>query len=898
MTLPSPSAPALSQERRLLRSRVGRALAPHWGALLALALFMGVGLAVLDDYGIAVDEALHRNVALAKLRYIQGEPLALPSDSEFHSFYGTAFQLPLALAERAFDLQDVRGVHLSRHLITHLFYLTGGLFAYLLARRLFRSTFLAVAALLTLLLTPRLYAHSFYNGQDVPFLVMFAVALYLAHRAFKRDTLLAFALLGVGVGMLANLRIMGVILLAAIPALRALDLAWGRGWGERKRALLATGVFALASLLTAYALQPHLWPDPLPRAAEGWTTLSAPLPHAVFELFRGTIYRSSDFPIEYIPVWFSITSPPFALLLGLIGVALILFRAVNAPREALRNTRLRFGLLLAGCFALPILAVMYSDVAHYNDWRHMYFLWAPFALLAVWGLRGLAATLRSRRLRAAVCGVAGVAVAATVVSMALIHPNQQASFNFSVDRVTPERLSSQYTMEYGRHPTLQALLWVSDNADLLPDKTAEAARNIYERTLAQAMFLPDAARARIAGNTSFDLLLTVIRQPWARSARALHRVQVYGNTILTIERKDDLQAVYDATRESKPDAVAAFDVHQLDGAVALVMEPCAAAFIERVDATLRATPVNPGDLPPWREGKRDEPRYFHLHEFGRLFDGKCVASLPLPDYLIADFRLAWSPELLTRESAREAMRRARENGRLLTRSAYDLYLAGNELVYIQEPCDPIGTRHPFLASVFPERADDLPEEWRERGHQRFWFDFHAHGALLEEGACVALFPLPDYPIAAIRTGQFTEDGGDLWEAAFSANPEPYATAYRAVAGSEPLARGAFDLHLLNGDLVYIKEPCEQMDTEARFFLHVVPERVSDLPEARRELGWDNLDFRFFLNGAWFDGQCAARVSLPDYPIASVRTGQFVSGEGEVWSADFAVGDRLRFAGAG
>ena len=69
-------------------------------------------------------------------------------------------------------------------------------------------------------------------------------------------------------------------------------------------------------------------------------------------------------------------------------------------------------------------------------------------------------------------------------------------------------------------------------------------------------------------------------------------------------------------------------------------------------------------------------------------------------------------------------------------------------------------------------------------------------------------------------------------------------------------------------------------------MHVIPERASDLPEARRELGFDNLDFRFFLNGAWFDGKCAARLSLPDYPIASVRTGQFASGVGEVWSAEF------------
>ena len=888
MTLPLSDSPAPSRAWNLLRSRVGRVLAPHWGALLALALFLIVGLAVLDDYGITNDEPLHRNVALATLRHIQGEQYALPPDKSFHSFYGAAFQLPLALAERAFDLQDARGIYLSRHLLTHLFFLVGGLCAYLLARRLFGARLLALVAMLAFLLHPRLYGHSFYNGQDIPFLVMFVAALFLAHRAFRRDALLAFALLGVVVGVAVNLRIMGVVLLAAIPSLRALDLAFASTRRDRKRALLSTGAFALASLLTVYALLPYLWADPLARAAEGWTTLSAPLP-SVSELFRGTLYSHVDLPTEYIPVWFSITSAPFALLLGLVGVALILFGAVKAPREALRNTRLRFGLLLAGCFALPVLAVIFLGRNVYNDWRHLYFLWAPFAPLAAWGLHGLAGTLSARRLRAMVFVAATAGLAATLASMALIHPNQQAFFNFSVDRVTPERLQSQYAMEYWRHPTLQALEWLSDNANLLPDKASALTGNANWETDANAAFLPDAARARLAEVPSFTFVRAVPWESWSRSDRMLRQVQVYDNTILTIERKDDLRAVHDATRGREPDAGAgAYDAYRVDRAVAIVMEPCAPSFIERVGATLRVTPVNPGDLPPWREGKRDEPRGFPFAEYGAFFDGKCVASLPLPDYPIAEFRLIVGPDLLDRETARESMRRAKAEGQLLARPAYDLYMANRELVYIQEQCDPLETEHPFRVSVFPERADDLPEEWRGRGHQRFWFEFYEHGALLEEGACVLLFPLPDYPIAGIRTAQYAEGGDDLWQAAFSANPERYEAAYRAVAGREPLARGAFDVHLLDGDLVYVKEPCAQADTDARFFLHVVPERIGDLREARRESGFDNVDFRFFLNGARFDGRCAARVPLPPYPIASVRTGQF-SGAGEVWSAEFAVG---------
>ena len=889
MMLSSLASPAPSRARNPLHSRIGAALAPHWGALLALALFLVVGLAILDDYGVTNDELSQLQVTPATLGYIANgdiDAFVVALWHEHGKFYGMASEAPVFLADQVFRLEDGRSVYLVRHLLMHLSLLGGGLFAYLLAYRLFRSRLLAVAALPLFLLHPRLYAHSFFNSKDIPFLAMFAVALFLAHRAFARGGVSAFALLGVGVGMLLNLRIMGVILPAGILSLRALDLAFAPSWRERKSVLLTTWSFALASFLTIYTLLPYLWADPLGRAVEWWTTLSDH-PYKPYGLFRGLIGRSVDFP-EYVPVWFSITSPPFALLLGLVGWSAILFWAVKSPRMALRNARLRFGLLLAGCFGLPILAVIILNPNLYFGWRHVYFLWAPFALLAAWGLRELAGTLSARRLRAAVYGAAGVGLAATLASMALIHPNQQVYFNFSVDRATPEFLRTQYLMDYWRHPMLQALEWLSDNANLLPDRAAAITGSYNWEDYKNATFLPDAARARIAGNNGFTVAPPVEWVSWARSARAIHRVEIYDNAIFTIERKDDLREVYAATRGREPDVAGAYGVHLLDGAVALVMEPCAPAFIEQLGATLRVTPVDPGDLPRWREGKMEEPRGFAFFEYGAFFDGKCVASLPLPDYPIADFRLVWGLELLDREAAREAMRRAKEEGLLLARSVYDVYLADNELVYIQEQCDPLETEHPFRASVFYERAEGSAERQRKWDREILEFEFHERGALLDEGACIALFPLPDYSVVGIRTGQYAEDGGDLWSATFSTNPEPYAATYRAGAGRAPAARGAFDLHLLDGDLVYVKEPCEQADTEARFFLHIVPERVVDLPEARRELGFDNLDFRFFLNGAWFDGQCAARVPLPDYPIASVRTGQYVSGVGEVWSAEFAL----------
>ena len=549
----------------------------------------------------------------------------------------------------------------------------------------------------------------------------------------------------------------------------------------------------------------------------------------------------------------------------------------------MRNTRLRFGLLLAGCFALPIITVILLDANIYQGWRHGYFLWAPFALLAAWGLHGVAETLRLRLLRAAGYAAAGAGLAATVISMALIHPNEQAFFNFSVDRVQPNFLRTQYHIEHWGNAVRQGFEWL-----LQSDAIPSGADIASDRYWPNRDILPNDAREKISWNPSPDAF--VIRHvSLERPDRAVYSLRVYNNTIMTIERKADLRAVYAATQTREPDIAAAYDAYRLDDAVALVMEPCAPSFLTETAIILRATPDDPADLPLEREGKRFEPLNFRLVEYGAFFDGKCVASIPLPDYPVADFDITWLPELLDGNAARGAARRAEANGLPLGRAADgDVYLTDGELTYVKESCEPLDAEPVFYLDAFPVRASDLPQERRERGFERFHFRFHRNGALFD-GACAAFFPLPNHSIAAVRIGQYVEGGDDLWQAAFSANPERYRAAYRAAAGSEPVARGAFDIHVLDGDLVYVKEPCEPAYTEARFFLHIVPERVSDLPEERREFGFDNLDFRFFLSGARFDGKCAARVALPDYPIASVRTGQHVGGEGEIWSAAFAVG---------
>ena len=310
--------------------RVSQVPHPVW-ALAVCAVFTAVGVAVVDDYGVSWDEFYQRDIALETVRYVLGQDDELLSNHD--KFYGTTFEMPLLIVERALGLQDdTRAFLLSRHILSHLFFIAGGFFCYLLIRWLFGSTVIALFAMLLFLLQPRLYAESFVNTKDLPLVAMFMVALFLTHRAFRKNTVEAFLLCGLAVGILINIRILGVVLFAAVPAVRALDLLFDAGRGRgRKHVLITGGVFALAAMFALYATLPYLWANPIECSVEMFATLTHH-PTVFPQLFQGELIMGNDLPPHYIPTWIAITTPPVALLLGVAGIIAVIHRGWASPR--------------------------------------------------------------------------------------------------------------------------------------------------------------------------------------------------------------------------------------------------------------------------------------------------------------------------------------------------------------------------------------------------------------------------------------------------------------------------------------------------------------------------------------------------------------------------------------
>ena len=191
------------------------------------------------------------------------------------------------------------------------------------------------------------------------------------------------------------------------------------------------------------------------------------------------------------------------------------------------------------------------------------------------------------------------------------------------------------------------------------------------------------------------------------------------------------------------------------------------------------------------------------------------------------------------------------------------YTAGGNLRYSRDGCRPADTAAPFFVRIAPLDAADLLPGGDVPGYNNYDFSFDQDGGMTDAaGKCVVEYRLPDYDIANVLTGQYIDETGQmLWRARITLDL-------------------AFEVErTAAGDLRYSRNDCLPVHTAADFFLHITPADATDLQPITVEHGFNNYDFSgFSRNDGIIDaaGRCVIERELPDYDIASIRTGQYTS----------------------
>ena len=220
----------------------------------------------------------------------------------------------------------------------------------------------------------------------------------------------------------------------------------------------------------------------------------------------------------------------------------------------------------------------------------------------------------------------------------------------------------------------------------------------------------------------------------------------------------------------------------------------------------------------------------------------------------------------------------------IVRAPFNVYLDRDARVasWVKQPCRAGDARPKFILHVTPADLQDLPPHRRRYRFDNRDFFFFERGVRVDD-ACLAVVPLPAYPIRHLTVGQWHSGAeAGIWTADYLLPPPPdrvndYRAAYRALTAQPPTRRDVFDAYLTRSRVTFVQTPCRAETARARFLVRIEPFDARQ-PVARR------LDFSFFERGVRVDAACLASVRLPASPLRRVTVGQ--AAEDTLWQAAF------------
>lgn len=463
---------------------------PYVPGILLFVFALVIGILTYKDYGMSWDEPDQRGPGLLSYNYMfhgSQELFEKPTDN-----HGAGFELFLVFIEKGLHQTDSREIYMTRHIVSHVFFLIAAFAGYVLIYKLFRNIFLASLSYVMLVFDPRIYAHSFFNSKDLPFLAMVIVSLAAARWAFEKNKAIPFLVLGLACGYATSIRIMGVMLAVFMLGFLLIDyFADAKSKELRKKTLINAGLYSAGFCFALYIAWPYLWKAPIKNFVDSFAALS----HYAYDaevLFNGTTAKTTNLPWIYFPTWFIITNPVLWLMFGCAGIVRLFLDIVKKLSQHLKNTRERNFLLFFLCFWAPIVAVIGGNSVIYDDWRHLYFVYPPFVFIAIYFIDRMVQKLPGKA-RLAVPVICAIQVAVVALFMVKNFPFSQVYFNELVSH-EKEYLRENFELEYWGCGFKQAL----DNI-LAKDtsKTIRIAANYDAPLLNNIMMLSPEQRIRV-----------------------------------------------------------------------------------------------------------------------------------------------------------------------------------------------------------------------------------------------------------------------------------------------------------------------------------------------------------------------------------------------------------------
>lgn len=503
-------------------------------SVLLLSLSCFIGFIIHDDYGIAWDELAQRRIGATTYNYVFNDSNRLLKYKQ--KDHGVAFELPLYILEKQLNITDTKTIFNFRHLATHLFYLIGVVFFYFLLKKHFNRRDLALLGAVFLLFSPRIYGHSFFNTKDLPFLVLFIISLYTLLLGFEKKAGIFFILHALACALLVNARIMGVLLVLFTLGYFFLDFIFER---ERRRKIALLATTYIASFIVFLVLfWPILWHAPIKNFIEIFASFSKfRWPGSV--LYMGEVMSAKTIPWHYPLVWFVITTPIIYLSTFLVGFFFLSKSFIQHPISIFKNGYARNNTLFLCCFIAPLMAIIILQSVIYDGWRHLFFIYPSFLIIALLGIKHLYELLIKSRKAYRYFFIVVISLSLLNIGTFMLrnHPFQHVYFNLLVPQ-SKDYIKLHFDQDYWGTSYRKALEFLNtyDNSSTIKLKVANmpGKHNL--------IFLDPKSKNRfelVKKVTDADYFITNYRRkPINYTYEEIYSIEVNNSSILSVFKLD------------------------------------------------------------------------------------------------------------------------------------------------------------------------------------------------------------------------------------------------------------------------------------------------------------------------------------------------------------------------
>ena len=362
--------------------------------ILTFTIIFIVGIISVEDYGVTNDEYSNRFRSLVTINHLGDKLLPainqrfkgdkkvpkLSEVSDKMKFYGgSILQVPLTLLEILSKTNDKRDAFRLRHYIYFVIFFCSLIAFYNILKIRFDDWQYCLIGTLILFLTPRIFANSFYNNFDIPFMAFTIFAINYGLKLIKKISYKNIIFFSFFAAAAMNIRIMGLIIPTFICFIILINSVQNKN--EVKRNILNIIKISFLTYFLYVLFFPSLWENPLINTYAVFTNLGNH-PMGGTHLYLGNLISFSEAPWHYIPVWIFVTVPVFYTLFFILGLFDFLLNFIKNKKTSSLNQDILFLLM----FVTPIFAIIILNSTIYDGWRHLYFIYPFFVIFVVKGL--------------------------------------------------------------------------------------------------------------------------------------------------------------------------------------------------------------------------------------------------------------------------------------------------------------------------------------------------------------------------------------------------------------------------------------------------------------------------------------------------------------------------------